>query len=137
MKKSFLLICLVLFSIGCKNSADTKESIAETPNLIRGEFIATDMGAVVILEHSGDIYGIEPNAILEQLKADSEKIKREPYESTKVVLTADIKENTTSEGWEKIISIKEVLHIERNLNNNNTIIQSDSDQMLQVNPSSI
>lgn len=137
MKKSLLLVCLVFFSVSCKNNSDTKENNAETPSLIRGEFIATELGAVVILEKTGEIYGIEPNSVLEQLKADSEKVKREPYESTNVVLTADIKDNTTSEGWEKIIRIKEVMHIERNLNTNNTIIQSDSEQKLEENPSSI
>ena len=105
MKKLVLIsvLSLVLFSCKQKNS-DAENEVT----LIRGEFILINDAGVI--KGKDFIYGVEINAMAEELANKVKPLQREEYDMVPVVINGIIKPNP-QEGWEEIVDIKEIVGI--------------------------
>lgn len=105
MKKLVLIsvLSLVLFSCKQKNS-DAENEVT----LIRGEFILINDAGVI--KGKDFIYGVEINAMAEELANKVKPLQREEYDMVPVVINGIIKPNP-QEGWEEIVDIKEIVGV--------------------------
>lgn len=123
MKKLVLLFVLTLTLFSCKQkNTEAKNEIT----LIRGEFIMINDAAVI--KGKDFIYGIEINAMAEELANKVKPLQREEYDMVPVVINGIIKPNP-QEGWEEIVDIKEIIGVTRPTSELPTKIKSaDTDE---------
>lgn len=120
MKKTLVLLALIVFTASCKNSeektATTEEVVAEvTENVLtyRGEFIFTEDGAV--LKGNNYIYGVAIDDKCRELAERVAPIKNEPFDMVPVVVKGVVAKNPAVEqgveGWEELLTIKEIVEV--------------------------
>ncbi len=119
MKKSLLLLTLALSFVvfSCKNSEEKTASQEETPklldqeyNIYSGEFIYLADGAV--LKGSNFIYGVTLDEMAEELAKKVAPVKKEDYDMVPVVVKGALsKKPEGEEGWEEILTIKEIINV--------------------------
>ena len=120
MKKFFYLLILPLALVSCKNKET--EIACEECESFTGDFLYLDNAA--ILKGNNFIYGV---AIDDQAKALAEKvepIKKESYDMVEVTVKGILsKKPEDQEGWEEILSIKEILTIADEVSEADILIQ--------------
>ncbi len=115
MKKLLFVLFVMTSVVACKNQTEenTETVSEETSETFRGEFIYVDNGAV--LNGSDYIYGVELNDVAKELAARVDKVKQDKYDMVPVIVNGILKDNParqeTGEGWEKVVSITEILHV--------------------------
>lgn len=128
MKKMLLLLVIALSVISCKNEND-KETTTDAENneaskevvidpvhpldhlkQYSGEFIYVDNAAV--LKGPNYIFGVNLNGKAEELRKLVEPVKTDPYDMVPVIVKGDIVNKPEgTEGWDKIITITEILDV--------------------------
>ena len=120
MKKTLVLLALIVLAVSCKNSEEksttTEEVVTEvSENLLtyRGEFIFTEEGAV--LKGNNYIYGVAIDDKCRELADRVAPIKNEPFDMVPVVVKGVVAKNPAvaegAEGWEELITIKEIVEV--------------------------
>lgn len=109
MKKVIVLMSafLLLFS-ACKNKEE--QEVADDLQEIKAEFIFLDDAAV--LKGHDFIYGVKIDDMARELASRVEPVKEEEYDMVPVVVLGVVEKNSeTEEGWEHIVTIKEILRV--------------------------
>lgn len=106
MKKLFYLILLPLVFISC-NQGDKKCDDCQT---FTGDFLYFEGAAV--LKGSNFIYAVELNDQAKKLSDQIEGIKIEAYDMVEVTVKGIVNPKPENkEGWDEILSIKEIITI--------------------------
>jgi hypothetical protein len=117
MKKIFLLAALFTVLISCKNGeekqAETTEVSAENPEnlkVYRGEFLLLADGAV--LKGDSFIYGVTIDEMTQKLAERVKPVKRDSFDMVPVFVRGTVSPKAEgTEGWDEIITIKEIISI--------------------------
>jgi hypothetical protein len=116
MKNTLILLTLSVFSlvsVSCKTDKDNqKEKVTETETKVLksayptldGEFIHVDTAAVLKVQNK--LYGVTMDNMAKEAIKKSNAIKADDYDVIHVVIQAEIKPNTETEGWEEVVTIK-------------------------------
>lgn len=116
MKPFFIALICILSLISCQDAP--KKQVAKSPLEIKnpdsiqhyqGEFIYVDSAAV--LKGSDFIYGIKIDSMAKSLASSIDSLKRNPFDMVPVQLKGILHDNTKAEGWDKILTIKEIIKI--------------------------
>ncbi|MBX2829520.1 MAG: hypothetical protein KTR22_15250 [Flavobacteriaceae bacterium] len=119
MKKSLLLIAFALTAVlfSCKNTEEKTAAQEETPHVLNseykmysGEFIYLADGAV--LKGSNFIYGVTLDEMAQELADRVKPAKKEEFDMVPVVVKGIVsKKQDGEEGWEEILTIKEIVNV--------------------------
>ncbi len=102
MKKVFVLLSAILVLASCKNNEETQE--------ISADFIYLEDAAV--LKGSDFIYGVKIDDKARELAERIEAIKLDEFDMVPVVVKGVIsKKKENEEGWEEIVTIKEIVSV--------------------------
>lgn len=121
MKKIILLFGLSIILFSCnqnskKKKLDPNSEITEvTKNLAQfnGEFIYTEEAAV--LKGKDFIYGVVMNETAKELAKKVAKVKKDEFDMVPVTVKGILnKKPTNEEGWDEIITIKEIIKVSQN-----------------------
>ena len=122
MKKTLFLVAVSLSAVlfSCKNTeekADTSENDpkiteqSDSYTMYRGEFIYLDDGAV--LKGSNFIYGVVIDEKAKELADQVKPVKQDEFDMVAVIVKGVVSKNPdlpeVGEGWEEVITIKEIL----------------------------
>lgn len=108
MKKFFYLLFLPLAFAACKN-AETNSS-CEDCDTFTGEFLYMEDAAV--LKGADFIYAVHMDSQAEELAKKTEPIKKESYDMVEVTVKGILtKRPENEEGWDEVLSIKEIITI--------------------------
>ena len=126
MKKLSYFLLLPLILVACKNteaeSATETESVCENCELFIGDFLYLDDAA--ILKGKDFIYGVALDGQAEALAKKVEPIKKESYDMVEVTVKGVLsKKPEDQEGWDEILSIKEILTIADEVSEADILIQ--------------
>ena len=115
----FSLVCIItLSSCGNGNKETTTETSQETVNnsneatlpVYRGEFILLADAAVIKGENF--IYGVKIDEKCEELAAKVAPVKKEDFDMVHVVVRGELsKKAEGEEGWDDILTIKEIIAV--------------------------
>jgi hypothetical protein len=110
MKKIFLLIALTITIFSCKNS-ETKEAEGTSEvHTFRAEFLYIEDAAV--LKGDNFIYGVTIDDKMQELANKVQPIKKDDFDMVPVIVSGILsKKPEGSEGWDEIVTIKEILHV--------------------------
>jgi len=124
MKQLIFLLTLSLsvVIISCKNTEEKAENQENDPkiteqtegfSLYKGEFIYLDDGAV--LKGSNYIYGVTLDEKAQELADRVAPVKKEDFDMVAVVVKGVVSKNPklkkAGEGWEEVITIKEIIAV--------------------------
>ena len=117
MKKYFLTLLIATIGFtSCQNGSQKKTAPAEKTTektdslkVLRGEFIYVDNAAV--LKGPDYVYGVKIDSAAKKLAQKTDSLKRDEFDMVPVVLKGTIKQNEQEEGWDEIVTIKEVLKV--------------------------
>ncbi len=117
MKKILLLLVLMIAIVSCKNSETkeeeqiTSETEIETSNqTFRAEFLYIADAAV--LKGDNFIYGVTIDKMMHKLADQVKPIKKDEFDMVPVIVTGILsKKAEGAEGWDDIVTIKEILHV--------------------------
>ncbi|GAB5398606.1 MAG: hypothetical protein Aureis2KO_01910 [Aureisphaera sp.] len=119
MKKTLLLLTFALATVlfSCKNSEEKSAAQEDTPKLLEneysmysGEFIYLADGAV--LKGNNFIYGVTLDEMAEELSKRVAPAKKEEFDMVPVVVKGILsKKPEGEEGWEDILTIKEIVTV--------------------------
>ncbi len=121
MKKIIFFIAITLVTISCKNSEEkteekstdtvsTNETIDPSEVFYKGDFIYIADAAV--LKGVNYIYGVTLDEMAEELAKQVEPAKESDYDMVYVVVKGDVSQKPEGqEGWDKIITIKEIIFV--------------------------
>ena len=98
MKNKFLFLYTSILLLAC--------SPKEELNFISGEFLFYQGAAV--LNTGTEIYGVVVDDTMKELHEQCIAIQKDEYDMVKVYVKGTIAENPSNEGWEQILSIKEI-----------------------------
>lgn len=102
MKKTFILLSAILVLASCKNTEEYQE--------ISADFIYLD--DVAVLKGSDFIYGVKIDDKARELAKRIESIKVDEFDMVPVVVKGVInKKEENEEGWDEIVSIKEIVSV--------------------------
>ena len=104
MKKIVVLLCIMLAVISCKKKEDTSNYTK-----IEAEYIFVDDAAV--LKGTDFIYGVVLNEKTSELNTKVDAVKKNQYDMVPVIVEGIIKPNTVTEGWEKVVEIKNIIKV--------------------------
>ncbi|HET8810312.1 MAG TPA: hypothetical protein VFM65_08620 [Flavobacteriaceae bacterium] len=117
MKKYFF--ALMLLAIGFSSCQDepkkqpvkSEKATEKTDSLkvLRGEFIYVDSAAV--LKGNDFIYGVEIDSMAKKLARKTDSLKRNEFDMVPVILEGVVRQNKKEEGWDEILTIKEILRV--------------------------
>lgn len=120
MKKFLYLLIFPLFLIACNNAGS--ESNCEDCETFTGEFLYLEDTA--ILKGSDFIYAVQLDEQAEDLVKKTEPIKKEVYDMVEVTVKGTLaKRAENEEGWEEILSIKEIVEIAEEASEADILIQ--------------
>tara|TARA_R110002072_G_scaffold174802_15_gene330509 strand:+ start:15509 stop:15865 length:357 start_codon:yes stop_codon:yes gene_type:complete len=106
MKKVFIVFSLFVAFTSCKNN---EESSAEAQE-IKADFIYLDDAAV--LKGTDFIYGVKIDDMAKELAERVNPIKIDDFDMVPVVVKGIInKKEENEEGWEEIVTIKEIVTV--------------------------
>ncbi len=100
MKKNLQLIIVLLFVAACTTQPKSK---AES---ITGEFLFYDNNAV--LNTGSEIYGVVVDDKLHELHAQVAPIQKDSFDMVQVYIKGMISKNPNAEGWQEVITIKDI-----------------------------
>ncbi len=110
------LLILLSFSFlvvtSCKKNTNSKdENTNKIDNLetIKAEFIKISDAAV--LKGDSFIYGVVLDDAAKELAIKVTPMKKSEYDMVPVVIKGIIKDNPVTEGWEKVVEIKQILKV--------------------------
>jgi hypothetical protein len=114
MKKVFLLLALCTAFISCKNSeenkSDSSEVAAENLKVYRGEYLFLKDGAV--LKGDSFIYGVTIDETAKALAERVKPVKKDSFDMVPVFVRGVVNPKPEgTEGWDEIITIKEIISI--------------------------
>lgn len=118
MKKLLLLCTLTVILISCKENTEKKKldadaTITEVTNNLsqyKGEYIHTADAAV--LKGKDFIYGVVLNDLAQDLAKQVEKVKNDEFDMVPVIVKGIVhKKNAGQEGWDDVITIKEIINV--------------------------
>lgn len=121
MKKIILLFGLSTILFSCNQNSEKKKldpnsEITEvTKNLAQfnGEFIYTEEAAV--LKGKDFIYGVVMNETAKELAKKVAKVKKDEFDMVPVTVKGILnKKPANEEGWDEIITIKEIIKVSQN-----------------------
>ncbi|MGV6828806.1 MAG: hypothetical protein ACWA45_05350 [Flavobacteriales bacterium] len=121
MKKIILLFGLSIILFSCNQNSEKKKldpnsEITEvTKNLAQfnGEFIYTEEAAV--LKGKDFIYGVVMNETAKELAKKVAKVKKDEFDMVPVTVKGILnKKPANAEGWDEIITIKEIIKVSQN-----------------------
>lgn len=104
MKKFILFLSITFALISCQKKED-KSNYTK----IEAEYIFVDNAAV--LKGTDFIYGVAIDDKVKELNTKVEAVKKNKYDMVPVVIEGIIKPNTVTEGWEKIVEIKNIIKV--------------------------
>lgn len=104
MKKIVILLSIMLAVVSCKKKEDTSNYTK-----IEAEYIFVDDAAV--LKGVDFIYGVVLNEKTDELNTKVDAVKKNQYDMVPVVIEGVIKPNTVTEGWEKVVEIKNIINV--------------------------
>lgn len=108
MKKFFYLLFLPIAFASCKN-AETNSS-CEDCETFTGDFLYLDDAAV--LKGDSFIYAVQMDSQAEALAKKTDLIKKDAYDMVEVTVKGILtKRAENEEGWDEILSIKEIITI--------------------------
>lgn len=124
MKNHLVVILIAIFCLSScqdgkkkteKQISESTEKTEETPvneNLktLNGEFIYVDNAAV--LKGRNFIYGVKIDPMSKKLAQKTDSLKRNEFDMVPVVIKGIVSKNT-EEGWEKIVTIKEIVSVSK------------------------
>src|SRR5690625_1501948 len=120
MKKLSYFLLLPLILVACKNSGT--DSACEDCESFTGDFLYLDDAA--ILKGDNFIYGVALDGQAEALAKKVEPIKKESYDMVEVTVKGVLsKKPEDQEGWDEILSIKEILTIADEVSEADILIQ--------------
>lgn len=103
MKKSIIALSCFIAVLSCK-----PEEKVELVNL-KGDFIFLEDAAVIQSEN--DVYAVKIDEKSKELAQKVEPLKVEEFDMIPVEVAGVVKDNPNTEGWEKIIEIKEIVNV--------------------------
>lgn len=124
MRKTLFLLALSVSAvvISCKNTEEKTDTLENDPKITeqaesypmyRGEFIYLEEGAV--LKGSNFIYGVTIDEKAKELAAQVAPVKNEDFDMVAVVVKGVVSKNPElkeiGEGWEEVITIKEIIAV--------------------------
>jgi hypothetical protein len=117
MKKIFLLAGLFAVLISCKSGGEEQTENEEAPTekpenlkVYRGEFLLLAEGAV--LKGDSFIYGVTIDEMTQKLAVLVKPVKRDSFDMVPVFVRGTISPKPEgTEGWDEIITIKEIISI--------------------------
>jgi len=119
MKRIFYLLILPLALVSCKN---TEAETCEDCESFTGDFLYLDNTA--ILKGRDFIYSVALDNIAKALAEKVEPIKKESYDMIEVTVKGVLsKKPENQEGWDEILSIKEILTIADEVSEADILIQ--------------
>src|SRR5699024_3247993 len=119
MKRMFYLLILPLALVSCKN---TEAETSEDCESFTGDFLYLDNTA--ILKGRDYIYSVALDNIAKTLAEKVEPIKKESYDMIEVTVKGVLsKKPENQEGWDEILSIKEILTIADEVSEADILIQ--------------
>lgn len=104
MKKIVILLSIMFAVVSCKKKEDTSNYTK-----IEAEYIFVDDAAV--LKGVDFIYGVILNKKTDELNTKVNAVKKNQYDMVPVVIEGIIKPNTFTEGWEKVVEIKNIINV--------------------------
>ncbi len=102
MKLITLILMTSLFFGACTDDNSTQ---------INGEFIYVESQNAAVIKGDSFIYGIVYDAKAQELSKEVEALKKNQYDMIPVSIKGIISENKKSDGWEKVVKIKEIIKI--------------------------
>ena len=124
MRKTLFLLALSISAvvISCKNTEEKTETLENDPKITeqaesypmyRGEFIYLEEAAV--LKGNNFIYGVTIDEKAKELAAQVAHVKNEDFDMVAVVVKGVVSKNpeliAIGEGWEEVITIKEIIAV--------------------------
>lgn len=116
MKKHlFALLLLALGFSSCQDEPKKTEAPEKTVEVIdslkvlQGEFIYVDSAAV--LKGNNFIYGVKIDSMAKSLAVRIDSLKRNEFDMVPVILKGVIHPNKKQDGWDEVVTIKQVLKI--------------------------
>lgn len=117
MKKYFFALMLLAIAFSScqdepkKQPVKSEKTTEKTDSLkvLRGEFIYVDSAAV--LKGSDFIYGVEIDSMAKKLAQKTDSLKRNEFDMVPVILEGVVRQNKKEEGWDEILTIKEILRV--------------------------
>ena len=108
MKKIFYLLLLPLVFVAC-NNAETKTN-CENCESFTGDFLY--LADAAILKGDDFIYAVQLDEQAQELVKKVEPIKKEAYDMVQVTVKGVLSQKPKDqEGWDEILSIKEIITI--------------------------
>ena len=114
MKKTALLLLMLLAVTGCKELAKRSTKAPSEAATVTGEFLYWNNAAVLKTEN--EIYGVVVDEKMQELDAQCKPFKKDDYDMVAVTVKGIVKKNPVPGSWEEIIEIKEVVSVSGSTN---------------------
>lgn len=116
MKKYFFALSILTIGfISCQEKVQKKDiseksvKVVDSVKILKGEFIYVDNAAV--LKGNNFIYGVKIDSVAKQLALQTDSLKRNEFDMVPVILKGVITPNIQKEGWDEIVTIKEIIKV--------------------------